>query len=289
VNVPTRTSDKNRIKIETEKVNVPTRTSDKNKIKIETEKVNIPTRTSDKNKIKIETEKVNIPTRTSEKNKIKIETVKENIPKPVTHGRRKIKIEVVKENIPKPVTHGRRKIKIESEKVDKPEGNLRAPVTKTTETVKETVIDKKTIKEQLIPIWLKECKVKDAGSFALINNNNEKINKITEEYDNRITQLETTIREKDEELIKMVTQLKEIDDKKNNLNFDTYQLGILSDKQTWNETVQFCPINNLYVQGDKKDWNEINEVSQLDLSIISLGKNWDDIVQEEGRDAVFVS
>jgi hypothetical protein len=39
---------------------------------------------------------------------------------------------------------------------------------------------------------------------------------------------------------------------------------------------------------DKKDWNENNEISQLDLSIMSLGKNWDDIVEEEGRDALFV-
>ena len=36
-------------------------------------------------------------------------------------------------------------------------------------------------------------------------------------------------------------------------------------------------------------WNELNEISQLDLSIISLGKNWDETNQEEGRDGVFIA
>jgi len=278
------------IKIELEKVNIPTVRSEKNKIKIETEKVNIPTVRNERRKIKIETEKVNIPKATStERRKIKIEADKPEQPVLKSNERRKIKIEVEKVNIPT-VRNERRRIKIEGEKEDQPEGNLRDRVTKeTTKETTTTVVDKRTIKEQLIPIWLKECKVKDAGSFALINTNNEKLNKVTEEYNYKITELETTIREKDEELNKMVSQLKEIDDRKNYYDTDSYQLRILTDKQSWNETVQHCPINNLYVQADKKDWNEINEISQLDLSIISLGKNWDDIVQEEGRDALFVS
>ena len=53
--------------------------------------------------------------------------------------------------------------------------------------------------------------------------------------------------------------------------------------------MQHCPINTLYVENEKRDWNELNEISQLDLSIISLGKNWDDLVQEEGRDGVFIA
>ena len=64
---------------------------------------------------------------------------------------------------------------------------------------------------------------------------------------------------------------------------------ILSDKKPWNDTVLFCPINNLYVEGEKRDWNEVNDITQLDLEIISLGKKWDDLFQEEGRDALFVS
>ena len=238
---------------------------------------------------------MNIPTVRSEKNKIKIETEKVNIPTQPTGGRRKIKIETEKVNIPKQPTGGRRKIKIETEKVNIPEPReprqTKAQAVRNVQKFTEettTVIDKRTIKEQLVPIWINECKVKDAGSFALINNNNEKITKLTEEYESKITELETIIREKDDELNKMISQLKTIEERHNYFDLDSYQLQILTDKQAWNQTVQHCPINNLYVQGDKRDWNEINEISQLDLSIISLGKNWNELNQQEGRDALFV-
>ena len=47
----------------------------------------------------------------------------------------------------------------------------------------------------------------------------------------------------------------------------------------------FCndkSVNNLYIC-DRRDWNELNEISQLDLSLMSLGKNWDDIVEEGSK------
>ena len=114
------------------------------------------------------------------------------------------------------------------------------------------------------------------------------------DYEFRINQLETIIKEKDDELEKLVNQLntqsEQIEKKPefNNLDFEScYGLGILSDKQNWNDIVKECPINKLFIY-EKKDWNEVNEITQLDLSIISLGKNWDDIVEEEGRDALFI-
>ena len=36
-----------------------------------------------------------------------------------------------------------------------------------------------------------------------------------------------------------------------------YGLEIDTEKETWVNTAQVCPINNLYIC-DKKDWNEIN-------------------------------
>ena len=110
------------------------------------------------------------------------------------------------------------------------------------------------------------------------------------DYQNTISHLRTVIREKDDELEKLVNQLNTDKAKKlefTDLDLDCYGLGILTDKESWNDVVRVCPINNLYIC-DKKDWNENNEISQLDLSIMSLGKNWDDIVEEEGRDALFV-
>jgi hypothetical protein len=107
------------------------------------------------------------------------------------------------------------------------------------------------------------------------------------DYQSTITHLETIIKEKDEELEKIANQLNAQANKKPefiDLDIDRYGLGILSEKETWNEVVMECPINNLYIC-DRRDWNEINEISQLDLSIMSLGKKWEDVV-EEGRDAL---
>jgi len=111
------------------------------------------------------------------------------------------------------------------------------------------------------------------------------------DYEHRISELETIIKEKDDELEKLVNQLNTQTDKVKkslftDLDLDCYGLGILTEKESWNDVIKVCPINNLYIC-DKKDWNESNEISQLDLSIINLGKNWDDIV-EEGRDALYV-
>jgi len=106
------------------------------------------------------------------------------------------------------------------------------------------------------------------------------------DYEQRITELETVIKEKDDELQKLVNQFNTQSKKSEfiDLDLDSYGLGILAERETWNDVVRECPINNLYIC-DRRDWNEMNEISQLDLSILSLGKNWDDIVEEE-RDAL---
>ena len=106
------------------------------------------------------------------------------------------------------------------------------------------------------------------------------------DYEQRITELEAVIKEKDDELQKLVNQLNTQSKKSEfiDLDLDSYGLGILAERETWNDVVRECPINNLYIC-DRRDWNEMNEISQLDLSILSLGKNWDDIVEEE-RDAL---
>ena len=142
----------------------------------------------------------------------------------------------------------------------------------------------------MIEIWLNENKAKSAESLSFIaQKSQEDYNKMTEEYEIRITELETNIREKDDELNQMVAQLQAIEERKNFLDLDSYSLNIISDKQPWNNIVQHCPINTLYVESERRDWNELNEISQLDLSIISLGKNWDETNQEEGRDGVFIA
>ena len=89
------------------------------------------------------------------------------------------------------------------------------------------------------------------------------------------------------ELEKLVNQLNVKKSEFNELDLESYGLGILVERETWNDVVRICPINNLYIY-DRRDWNELNEISQLDLSIVSLGKNWDDIV-EEGRDALNIA
>ena len=38
----------------------------------------------------------------------------------------------------------------------------------------------------------------------------------------------------------------------------------------------------------KSDWNQFNEISQLDLSIISLGKNWNALVKEQSLDEIYI-
>ena len=74
----------------------------------------------------------------------------------------------------------------------------------------------------------------------------------------------------------------------NDLIFEQcYGLGLYSDKKSWINTIQFCPINNSYIC-DKKDWNKINEISQLDFSIIKLGKNCDDKVIKEGNNDLII-
>jgi hypothetical protein len=139
----------------------------------------------------------------------------------------------------------------------------------------------------MIEIWLNTNRATAAESLSFYGQKNmEEINKMSEEYETRITELETNIREKDEELNQLINQLRTIEERKNFLDLDSYSLNIISDKQNWNQLVQHCPINTLYVENEKRDWNELNEISQLDLSIISLGKNWDDLVQDEGRDGV---
>ena len=182
-----------RLRIDTEKVNIPTTSSEQYKFKSEYEKSNIPTRSSEQNKIRIIDEKVNIPTASSnERNKIKIVNEKVNIPVANSRERRKIKIETVKENIPKPVAKGRRRIFIEGEKEDQPEGNLRD---RQQVAEKPIQLDKKTLKEQLIPIWIQECKVKDSGRFT-IKGDNRRI----KELEARIAELEKIIVEKDKEI-----------------------------------------------------------------------------------------
>ena len=156
--------------------------------------------------------------------------------------------------------------------------------------VEETVVEKRTTKEQMIEIWLNTNRATAAESLSFYGQKNmEEINRMSSEYETRITELETNIREKDEELNQLINQLRTIEERKNFLDLDSYSLNIISDKQNWNQLVQHCPINTLYVENEKRDWNELNEISQLDLSIISLGKNWDDLVQEEGRDGVFIA
>ena len=200
--------------------------------------------------------------------------------------RKKIKIESEKVEVPT-AQNERRKIKIDTEIVKTAEPRLREP--KVVEKIEETVIDKRTIKERMIEIWLNENKAKSAESLSFIaQKSQEDYNKMTEEYEIRITELETNIREKDDELNQMVAQLQAIEERKNFLDLDSYSLNIISDKQPWNNIVQHCPINTLYVESERRDWNELNEISQLDLSIISLGKNWDETNQEEGRDGVFL-
>jgi hypothetical protein len=119
-------------------------------------------------------------------------------------------------------------------------------------------------------------------------------NTINAEYDTKITQLENVIKEKDTEIEQLLSELNELKEnpKKpefNDLIFEQcYGLGIYSDNQPWINTVKLCPINTLSIV-DKNNWNEINEISQLDLSILNIAKNWDDEVVEEGVNGIFVS
>ena len=75
------------------------------------------------------------------------------------------------------------------------------------------------------------------------------------DYEQKITQLETTVKEKDEELEKLVNQLNVKKSEFNELDLESYGLGILAQRETWNDLVRICPINNLYIC-DRRNWNE---------------------------------
>ena len=114
-----------------------------------------------------------------------------------------------------------------------------------------------------------------------------------EHYENRITQLETIINEKDSELETLTKELNNLKENPAKPEFSDlifeqcYGLEIDTEKETWVNTAQVCPINNLYIC-DKKDWNDVNEISQLDLSILNIGKNWEDEIIEEGNNALCI-
>ena len=130
--------------------------------------------------------------------------------------RQRRKIKIVEEKVTKPTVTltERRKIKVEADKPNQPVGTLRDRYTKPkavlnvrkfTETETNiTNIDITIIKERITDYWIYKCRATSAESLQFINRNKTKPdttakNKLTEEYEYRITHLETTIIEKDEE------------------------------------------------------------------------------------------
>ena len=186
------------------------------------------------------------------------------------------------------------KIKEKDEQINKlmNKGNTQRTTSRSSENRRDKSPDNytKINKTYIKNVYDSINRTSNTEEYDTLNTQNTINNEI---YENKIAQLETLINEKDTELetiTKELNNLKENPAKPefNDLIFEqNYGLGIYSDNQPWINTVQFCPINNLYIC-DKKDWNEVNEISQLDLSILNISKNWEDEIIEEGNNALCI-
>ena len=128
----------------------------------------------------------------------------------------------------------------------------------------------------------------------IIKYSNDKINISIENNDfNDINEIkELLIKEKNNNKI-LVEEIKKLE---NNLNLEKDKNILLEKnnidlkKKLENEIKKY---NNLIEKLEeekpiKRDWNKLNEIAWLDLSIISFRKDWNDLVEDQTLDEIFI-
>ena len=131
------------------------------------------------------------------------------------------------------------------------------------ELTKETKkIKRKTIKEKMIEIWANESVQCSVDQITLICDNQEKITQIVEEYEYKMEELNTFLKQKEEEIISYQQTLENMKTF-HELNIEGEELKILSQKKPWNEVVREKKESKLTYQRQEKTWTEIEIIEML--------------------------
>ena len=134
--------------------------------------------------------------------------------------------------------------------------------------------------------------IEQENKINIIKNNNDNINININNNNNFIDNNELLIKEKNnnkilkEKIKKLENELILEKDKNKLLEKNNIDLK----KELENEIKNN---NNLIKKFDEKkslksDWNKLNKISQHDLSLISLGKNWNALIEEQSLDKIVI-
>ena len=131
------------------------------------------------------------------------------------------------------------------------------------ELTKETKkIKRKTIKEKMLEIWSKESVQCSGDQITLISSNQEKITQIIEEYEYKMEELKTFMKQKEEEIISYQQTLENMKTF-HDLNIKKGELKMLSQKKPWNEVVKEKKESKFTYQRQEKTWTEIEIIEML--------------------------
>ena len=131
------------------------------------------------------------------------------------------------------------------------------------ELTKETKkIKRKTIKEKMLEIWANESVQCQTDQITLISNNEEKITQIVEEYEYKMEELKTFIKQKEEEIVSFQQTLEKMKTF-HDLNIEGGELKIISPKKPWNEVVKEKKETKFTYQRQEKTWTEIEIIEML--------------------------
>jgi len=131
------------------------------------------------------------------------------------------------------------------------------------ELTKETKkIKRKTIKEKMLEIWSNENVQCSVDQLSIISDNEEKITQIIEEYEYKMEELKTYMKQKEEEIISYQQTLENMKTF-HDLNIVGEELKILSQKKPWNEVVREKKESKFTYLREEKTWTEIEIIEML--------------------------